>query len=258
MVQFNPPPPPPNRPKPPEQNVQLPDANYADYVSGTNPQEAVEDRQNMIRLPLWVPDWFPRDARILLPLMILSGTGLLLLIGVCSALTLAIILDPGRRATATPTVTPIPTIGAIFVTATPDPFQTPIFPPTSIPIALNPYESANLAGMQGIQLDIYDPITGQPNTLSTFMANTPQLAQFAIAFNISAFPVPRDLNCPTVVRLNALRQDGSTVAFNVCLKSQSVVLRDIPELNDNDLPMGPYFIDVLRPLLPEAYQRLLD
>lgn len=256
MVQFNPPP--QNRPKPPDQNVKLPQDSYSDYASGTGPQEAVEDRQNTLRLPLWVPEWFPRDARILTMLMILAGSGFLLVFGVCVALTLSILLDPGRQITPTPIPAPTQTVGAIFVTATPDAFQTPIFPPTPTAAAINPYESANLAGMQGIQLDIYDPATGEPRNLTTFMAGTPQLAQFAVAFNISVFAAPQDVSCPTTVRLNALRQDGSTVAFGVCLKSQSVVLRGIPELNGEDLPMGPYFIDVLRPLLPEAYQRLLD
>jgi hypothetical protein len=84
------------------------------------------------------------------------------------------------------------------------------------------------------------------------------MQQFITAFNIAQAITAPDFNCPDHVRFLVARADGSFISIGACLKGV-VVLRGaaIPNLGGNDLPMGPYFTDILTPYLPQTYQNLL-
>lgn len=253
-------------------NVQMPQSLYGDYLGGQPPIVPIPPGQRRVggtvQLPNWVPSWFPRDAQTLL--IIFGGGGLLTLLvfGVCAALTLSAILSPRNAATATPIASATATGVAIIVTATPGEIPTLVLPtigiepttPSSLfpPTAVNPYQAANLEGMQAVQIELYDSGINNYRITSQFMAGNPQVALFGTALNIANYTVDRDANCPDYMRLTIMRADGSFALFTACLKSKTVVLRGLPEFNEQDLPMGPYFVDILKPHLPEVYRNLLN
>jgi hypothetical protein len=112
--------------------------------------------------------------------------------------------------------------------------------------------------MQVLVLEVLDPITGSYVRSAPINANTLEMQQFITAFNIAQAIMAPDFNCPDHVRFLVARADGSFISIGACLKGV-VVLRGaaIPNLGGNDLPMGPYFTDILTPYLPQTYQNLL-
>jgi hypothetical protein len=108
------------------------------------------------------------------------------------------------------------------------------------------------------QIDVYllDPTSGQYVGRAQILAGSPEMEEFATALNISNFITAPDPTCPNHVTLLVTRADGSQIPLGVCLKG-SVILRGLPNLGGNDLPMGPYFTDILLPFLTEQYAALL-
>lgn len=131
----------------------------------------------------------------------------------------------------------------------------PTLDPASVGKIINPYTSANLAGMTVLQIDILDSATG--NYVRAAQLTGADLNIFVESFNISVQTVAPDTACPDHVRLSVTRADGSVVTMGACLK-QVVVLRGIPDLGGADAPMGPRFSDALAPYLPEVYKHLLN
>lgn len=206
-----------------------------------------------------VPRWFPRDP---MALGIIGAGSLFVcmcLIGFC--LVFSLLTRP------IPTPAPPPTSAAVVPTA--DPFMlltatamaaqpTPIpFDPSKVGSLLNPYFSANLDGMTQIVVDVLDPASGQYQNVLTAVAGSAEMQQFVTAFNIANVIAAPDTACPNHVRFTITRADGTPVVIGVCLKGAVILRGNIPGLGGGDLPMGPYFIDIMLPYLPAAYRQLL-
>lgn len=153
----------------------------------------------------------------------------------------------------------IPTSGVLLPTATGIFIATPV--PTAInqvpvPVGnyINPYESANLAGMTVIQVDILDPATG--NYTRVAQPTGADLNAFAVAFNVSVPAEAQNPACPDHLRLSVTRADNSVVVIGVCLNGV-VVLRNADLFGPFDLPMYPGFTDTIAKYLPDAYKQLL-
>jgi hypothetical protein len=209
------------------------------------------------QLPIRLPPWFPRDPMTLG--VIAAG---ILAVGLCLvAFCLGIILltqpvqppsAPAQPIASAPTFDP----NTIW-TPTPLPTATPIFNPANAGNLLNPYQAANLDGMTAIMVDVYDQASGNYIRQAQIPANSEEMAKFVEAFNISVYITAPNPTCPDYVRFSITRADGSLVIIGVCLKDAVILRGDIPGLEGGDLPMGPYFTDVMLPYLPDAYKHLL-
>ncbi len=206
-----------------------------------------------------MPPWFPRDPNILTLLAAGGAFTTLCVVAACVVLFIA-----GRPlpapATPTPAVFVTPTDIVLIVTSTPDALvpTTSVSDPSVIGTVLNPYANAQLENMNGLALDVLDPLSGSYQRTVTLVANTPELLKFVEVLNIANFIIARDTACPDHVRLSISRPDGSLAILGLCLKQEGVILRgDVPGLRGNDLLMGPLFIDVLKPYLPTVLRGLL-
>lgn len=222
-----------------------------------------------------LPPWFPRDPTTL---GIFAAGGLAITVCLCGFCLLLLMLNqpvPGPETPGAAPTQPViipPTAIPGFPTASP--FGTPtvslpgqVVPPTApgqsggsdsslVGTLLNPFADASLDGMRQIDIYVLDPTTGQYAGRAQIMAGSPEMEQFTTALNISNFITAPDATCPNHVTLNVTRADGSQIPLGVCLKG-NVILRGLPNLGGNDLPMGPYFTDILIPFLPEQYAALL-
>lgn len=249
-----------NPPQQPGYNQQQYNANQQYEPPYGEPQSppSVIDRLNL-------PPWFPRDPTTL---GIFAAGGLAISVCLCGFCLLLLMLNapvPGPEEPAAvptqPIIIPPTTIGGF---PTPNPFGTPTVSvpqtggsdPSLVDTLLNPFADASLDGMRQIDIYLLDPTTGQYAGRAQVLAGSPEMEQFATALNISNFITAPDPTCPNHVTLNVTRADGSQIPLGVCLKG-SVILRGLPNLGGNDLPMGPYFTDILIPFLTEQYAALL-
>lgn len=179
----------------------------------------------------------------------LAGLACVFSIGI---LCIFVILPPPR-----PPATSLPTLDttAIVAAQTPATPVKPTFDPASVGKIINPYISANLAGMTVIQIDVLDPATGNYTRAAQLTGS--DLNIFAESFNISVQTVAPNTDCPDHVRLSVTRSDGSIVTIAVCLKDV-VILRGLPDLGGADAPMGPRFTDAIINYLPDEYKKLLQ
>lgn len=233
----------------PNQRVEVP---YEQYMGAPTPQPQIPGYRQPVQLPTWVPEWFPRDP------VILAALGGGLTVAVFASLCLCVlVLLPGAAISRTNTATPplSTTTTVLVVTATP---QGPVTATPPIGALINPFISANMPGLTAIGIQLLDPSTGAYVAGPIISANTPEMDQFTTAFNITAGVVEPDLSCPSHLKFYIQRADGSVIDFGACLKGV-VILRGsgIQGLGTGDLPMGPFFTDVLYPLLPPIYQQLL-
>jgi hypothetical protein len=131
----------------------------------------------------------------------------------------------------------------------------PTVDPANIGTFVNPYFSADLAGMTVLQIDVRDPNTGN-YTRVTQLTGT-DLNPFVTAMNVSAQSTAPDTACPDHVRLSITRADSSIVTLGVCLNEAVILRGGIPDLGSADLPMYGAFSDALAPYLPQEYKTLL-
>ncbi|MFQ3535940.1 MAG: hypothetical protein SNJ58_08685 [Aggregatilineales bacterium] len=251
MSQFyrnQPPEQPPHEPKPPQ--------NYRpeDYLGTRRDDQAPRHLYEIVMAQL--PSWLPRDPLVLGAILAASTIGSFCLLGLCLLIALS---ESSIPRPSTPTFAAAATITPIFVTATPEVSPMPPYDPSRIGSFLNPFIDANLEDMQAIAIEVLDPVTGSYVRSAPINANTLEMQQFITAFNIAQAITAPDFSCPNHVRFLIARADGSLIAIGACLKGV-VILRgaDIPSLGGNDLPMGPYFTDILTPYLPSTYQALLQ
>jgi hypothetical protein len=131
------------------------------------------------------------------------------------------------------------------------------FDPAVVGTLLNPYANGALEGMSSLTVEVLDQTTGQYTPVVNAVPGAPEYDLFVTALNIATIVQSPNTGCVDHVRFRALRVDGTTLEFRACL-NQAVILRGpIPGLRGADLPMGPYFIDILAPYLPPAYRQLL-
>jgi hypothetical protein len=269
----------PQNPLPPQQPYQNPDP-YAGQQPYQNPDPYARQQlpQNQWRapqpgMPGWVqnmPPWFPRDPTTL---SLLAAGGIfstLCIVGFCLIL---VVLNPPPSPRA-PSGEIIPTTNfegvpgtgldplaitpVVFITATPEsqsargPFN-----PAVVGQIINPYAAAGLDNMQGIFLDVLNPITQTYERLGQFAVGSTELANFSTALNIGMVLAQPDPNCPDHARLTVLRADNQLITFGICLNKAVILRGPLPEMGGADLPMGPYFIDILSPFLPQQYRALL-
>ena len=244
------------RNQPPEQPPHEPEPRAyrpEDYLGAPKAERAPRRLLDDIMAPL--PPWLPRDPLILGALFAVGMIGGFCLLSLCLLILLS---ESAIPRPSTPTLNVAATVTPIIVTATPEITPLPPNDPSRIGSFLNPYVDANLEGMQALVLEVLDPITGSYVRSAPINANTLEMQQFITAFNIAQAITAPDFNCPDHVRFLVARADGSFISIGACLKGV-VVLRGaaIPNLGGNDLPMGPYFTDVLTPYLPQTYQNLL-
>lgn len=246
------------------------------------PQQPIQPPPSVLaRLNL--PPWFPRDPTTL---GILAAGGLAVSVCLCGFCLLLLLInspvpEPEQPAAqVSPPVVIPPTTDAGFATADPfaqgNPFTTPtislpgqvVQPGVTQPVVgggdaslvgglLNPYMDASLDGMRQIDLYLLDPATGQYQGRAQILAGSPEMDQFIEALNISNYVTAPDPTCPNHVTLNITRADGSQIPIGLCLKG-GVIVRGLPGLGGNDLPMGPYFTDILIPFLTDQYAALLQ
>ncbi|MCS6871205.1 MAG: hypothetical protein RML95_01000 [Anaerolineae bacterium] len=251
MSQFyrnQPPEQPPHEPEPPRSYKP------EDYLGTSQPERPMRHLYDILIAQL--PPWLPRDL-LLIGALITAGTaGSLCLLGFCLLITFSESLIPRP---STPTLAVVATVTPIFVTATPEASPVPFYDTSRIGSFLNPFIDANLEGMQVLVIEVLDPVTGSYVRSAPISANTLEMQQFITAFNIAQAIVAPDLTCPDHVRFLIARADGSFISIGACLKGV-VILRGaaLPNLGGNDLPMGPYFTDILTPYLPSTYQALLQ
>lgn len=232
----------------PNQPVEVP---YEQYMGAPTPQAQVPGYRQPVQLPAWVPEWFPRDPVILGAL----GGGLTVAVFASFCLCLLVLL-PGAATSRTNTATPpLTTTNVVIVTATPEGAVTATPPVGAL---INPFISTNMPGLTAIGIQLLDPSTGAYVAGPVISANSAEMDQFTTAFNITAGVVAPDPSCPNHLKFYIQRSDGSIIDFGACLKGV-VILRGsaIQGLGTGDLPMGPFFTDVLYPLLPPVYQQLL-
>jgi len=205
------------------------------------------------------PSWFPRDP---MSLGIIAAGFLMFSMCLCAFCLVILILSRPTPSPATAGGDTRPTINPALI-FTPIPSQTPVppFNPSKVGTLLNPYAAAQLDGMTSISVDFYNPATGQfePSGIQ-IGAGSDAMNAFVTALNIGQPIAAPDASCQTALRFNITRVDNSVVAIGVCLKDAVILRGGIPGLDGGDLPMGPYFIDVLRdylPNLPDAFKQLL-
>lgn len=252
MGQFyrnQPPEQPPHDPQPPQSYP--PEA----YLGAPSPDQPPPRRLIDIVMAQ-LPPWLPRDPILLGAILAVGVIGSFCLCGLCVLLTFS---ESAIPRPSTPTAIAENTAIPIIVTTTPDLPTQPPFDASKIGSFLNPYLDANLDGMQAIALEVLDPNTGGYVRSAPIVANTLEMQQFVTAFNIAQAITAPDFGCPDHVRFLVARADGSVVSIGACLKGV-VILRGaaLPNLGGNDLPMGPYFTDILTPYLPSIYQGLLS
>ncbi len=161
-----------------------------------------------------------------------------------------------------PPATPRPTVlvaqPSPLAIATPLPPATPTFNPASVGQLVNPFDAARLDGMTAIQIDALRQGTGNYERIIQINIGSVEMDRFVEALNIANFIQRPNGACPNHLRLTINRADQSVALIGVCL-SQLVVLRgaDITGLGGGDLPMGPFFTDVICPYLPADYKSLL-
>lgn len=237
------------RNQPPEQPPHEPDA------SRSAPNAERSTRRLLDDLMAQLPPWLPRDPLVIGALFIAGAFGSFCLLSLCVLIALS---ERAIPRPSTPTLGGIAVVTPIIVTATPEITPLPPNDPSRIGRLLNPYVDANLEGMQALVLEVLDPITGNYVRSAPINANTLEMQQFITAFNIAQVITAPDFSCPDHVRFLVARADGSFISIGACLKDV-VILRGaaIPNLGGNDLPMGPYFTDILTPYLPQTYQNLL-
>lgn len=250
MSQFyrnQPPEQPPHEPEPPR--TYKPE----DYLGASSPDQAPRRLYDIVMAQL--PAWIPRDPLVLGAIFAGGMIGSFCLLGFCLLITFS---ESAIPRPSSPTPVAIATITPIIVTATPEVSPLPPYDASRIGSFLNPFVDANLEGMQALVIEVLDPITGSYVRSAPINANTLEMQQFITAFNIAQVITAPDFTCPDHVRFLIARADGSFIAIGACLKGV-VILRgaDIPSLGGNDLPMGPYFTDILTPYLPSTYQALL-
>jgi len=210
-----------------------------------------------------MPPWFPRDPNTQ---MLLGAGGILLIMCLGAMCVIMLILGRPIPAPTTPTqdlgalLTPSP----IVIVVTSDPGggvgSTPlpgVVDSSKVGTVLNPFQDAGLDGMQMINVDILDAFSGTYARAATVIAGSAQMEQFTTALNIANFVTARDFNCPDHVRLSITRADSSVVVIGLCLKNAVIVRGDLPNLGGNDLPMGPYFIDIIKQYLSSNLLPLL-
>ncbi|RMF50543.1 MAG: hypothetical protein D6749_10250 [Chloroflexota bacterium] len=249
MSQFyrnQPPEPPPHEPEPPR------GYRPEDYLGAPAPNPP---RRTIDIFMAWLPSWLPRDPLMLGAIFAFSIVGSFCLISFCLFLTFS---EGAIPRPSTSTLSAAATVTPIIVTATPEFTPLPPNDPSKIGSFLNPFIDANLEGMQALVIEVLDPITGNYVRSAPITANTLEMQQFITAFNIAQVITAPDFTCPDHVRFLIARADGSFISIGACLKGV-VTLRGaaIPSLGGNDLPMGPYFTDILTPYLPSTYQALL-
>jgi hypothetical protein len=244
----------------PDQYGQQPNQqpNQQQYDQQYSQQQQPETPYRPSQLPIRLPSWFPRDP---MTLGVIAAGGLA--VGLCLvAFCLGILLfsqpvqppsAPSQPLAGAPTIDP-----NIIWTPTPAPTATPIFNPADAGNLLNPYQAANLAGMTAIMVDVYDQAAGNYVRQAQIAAGSEEMAKFVEALNISVYVTAPNTTCPDYVRFSITRADNTLVIIGVCLKSVVILRGDISGLNGGDLPMGPYFTDILLPYLPDAYKQLLD
>lgn len=204
-----------------------------------------------------LPPWIPRDPTTLG----IIGAGLLMVCMCASALCIGLFILRPIPEPAPPPTEPIivqatPPLN-VFWTPTPALTPTAPFNPSNAGTLLNPFAAAGLEGMTMINVEILDQATNAYQSVATVGAGTPQMEQFATALNIGQPITAPNTDCPDHVRLTITRADNTPMVIGLCLKQAVIIRGNIPGLGGGDLPMGPYFIDVLQPYLPDAYKRLL-
>ncbi len=242
--------------QPPQRDPQQPQHYAPEEYLGAPPPDQPPPRRLIDIVMAQLPPWVPRDP-ILLGAILAGGViGTFCLCGLCLLFTFS---DSAIPRPSTPTASAGNTTIPIIVTATPDLPTQPPFDSSKIGSFLNPFLDANLEGMQAIALEVLDPNTGGYVRSAPIVANTLEMQQFVTAFNIAQAITAPDFGCPDHVRFLVARADGSVVSIGACLKGV-VILRGaaLPNLGGNDLPMGPYFTDILTPYLPSIYQGLLS
>lgn len=250
MSQFyrnQPPEQPPREPEPPR------GYKPEDYLGAPHPDQPPRRLYESVLAGL--PPWLPRDPLVLGAVFAAFAIGGFCLLGLCLLIVLSESAIPRPSA---PTAAALATVTPIIVTATPAVSPAPPYDPSRIGSFLNPFIDAQLEGMQALVIEVLDPVTGGYVRSAPVTANTLEMQQFITAFNIAQAITAPDFSCPDHVRFLIARADGSFVAIGACLNGV-VILRgaDIPNLGGNDLPMGPYFTDILTPYLPSTYQALL-
>jgi hypothetical protein len=182
--------------------------------------------------------------------IIIAGVAILACIGAVGVVCLLSVLGP-PPAPATPRA-PTPTI----VFGTPPPPASPTVDTANIGIFVNPYISAQLAGMTVLQIDVRDQDTG--NYVREAQLTGSDLDKFVEPLNVSVKTVAPNTDCPDHLRLSITRADNSVVTIGVCLKGVVILRGGIPDLGGADAPMYPGFSDAIAPYLPPAYKQLLD
>jgi hypothetical protein len=231
---------------------------YAQQQYGQQPYENAPQQYPPGGTGFRLPSWVPRDPTTL---GVLAAGALAL--GLCVVAFCVMLLVLGRPipppAVPPTSIVTVPTTDPLIIwTPTPAPTPVPPFNPALVGTLLNPYFAAGLEGMQRIDMYILDPGAGGYAPRTQILAGSAEMEFFVTALNIANFITAPNAACPDHVRLVITRADGVSVTIGVCL-NQAVILRgDIPGLSGGDLPMGPYFIDLLRPYLPDTYARLLD
>ncbi|HVO43701.1 MAG TPA: hypothetical protein VMT34_13810 [Aggregatilineales bacterium] len=167
---------------------------------------------------------------------------------ICSVLGLLLLQPPALP----PTPRPNPTLASSPI---PVATLTPTANSANFGQYINPYISANLAGMTILQIDVRDPATG--SYVRKAQLTDTGLTPFITALNVSVQMTAPAPDCVDHVRLTVTRADNSVVTFGVCLKG-SVILRGIPDLAGADAPMYAGFTDALLPYLPDEYKKLLQ
>lgn len=208
------------------------------------------------RLLTGAPRWFPRDP---MSLGIMAAGLLMVSLCVCAFCLVVLILS---RPVPAPAITAVPTIDpAQFYTLAPIYTPTPIFSRAKIGTLINPYANANLDGMNALSIEFLNTQSGQyePSGVQ-YGAGSEGMTAFETAFNIGQPIAAPDGTCSTSIRFVITRADNSVVTIGACLKGAVILRGDIPGLDGGDLPMGPYFIDVLGkfvPNLPDALKKAL-
>lgn len=279
---------PPQQPQQPQPGYPPPDQPDPNYPYARDPYVGQElPPRSYVALPDWVPGWVPRDLQ---RLGLLGAGALGITVFLCvSCLVAFVLLRPipapeggSAEGITTPDGTDtglaiFPTVDPLLLTTltapgaiitpgifeTPGLFVTPGIVPTDpagvsqVGQLLNPYAAANLEGMQQIIVSYLDPGAGGYVTAATAQAGSAEMNEFATALNIGQYIVAADPSCPNSAQLTITRADASQFVIPLCLRGV-VVVRGVPGLGGADLPMGPYFGDILKKYLPATYQAMLD
>ncbi len=186
-------------------------------------------------------------------MILIAGVALLACVGAVGVVCLLSVLGP-PPAPATPRPATNPT--AVVVVGTPLSTASPTVDSANIGQFVNPYISAQLAGMTVLQIDVRDQDTG--NYIRAAQLTGTDLDKFAEALNVSVKTVAPNPSCPDHVRLSITRADNSVVTIGVCLQGVVILRGGVPDLGGADAPMYAGFSDALAPYLPPAYRDLLD